>query len=121
MPGLICHWYLLESPRWFLGQNRLSEAETVLYYIAERNGYSYPDKLAIKLHETAVKTCNTVDSVQKLFRTSKLSKITIVLCYSWVMNGAGYYGLTLAAGGLGTDIYTGTALSGDTGCLPHLL
>jgi len=37
---------------------------------------------------------------------------TLILFYVWLVNGASYYGLTLAAGALATNIYTGTAFSG---------
>ena len=36
--------------------------------------------------------------------------VTLILFYNWFVNGASYYGLTLAAGAMGTDIYTGTML-----------
>ena len=38
--------------------------------------------------------------------------VSLILCFCWFVVGGCYYGLTLAAGHMGTDIYTGTALSG---------
>eukprot|EP00092_Neocalanus_flemingeri_P011334 GFUD01012213.1.p1 GENE.GFUD01012213.1~~GFUD01012213.1.p1 ORF type:complete len:487 (-),score=98.48 GFUD01012213.1:68-1528(-) len=112
VPLVLCHWYLVESPRWFLSKNRQNEAELVLNKIASGNGYS--GKLDIKLQKSLVKSSSSLstDSVQDLFKENKLFMITLALCYTWVVNGASYYGLTLAAGDIGTDIYTGTALSG---------
>jgi len=112
LPFLLCHWYLVESPRWFLSKNRQSEAEDVLNHIAKGNGFS--SKKDINLKTSSVKDNSTVvnDSILNLFTKARLTSVTLILCYTWFVNGASYYGLTLAAGSIGTDIYTGTALSG---------
>merc|ERR1719209_1262988 len=110
LPFLTCHWYLIESPRWFLSQARTPEAESVLHYIARGNGYT--SKLDINLKP--MPTCNPQarDAVAMLLTRRRLSGTTLILFYVWFVNGASYYGLTLATGALGTNIYTGTALSG---------
>lgn len=112
IPFVMCHWYLVESPRWFLSKNRQSEAEDVLNHIAKGNGFT--TKMDINLRTSSVKDNSTVinDSILKLFTKKRLTAVTVILCYNWFVNGASYYGMTLAAGDIGTDIYTGTALSG---------
>jgi len=111
VPFLFCHWYLIESPRWYLSQARAPEAEAVLHYIARGNGHT--SKLDINLKP--MPTCKNPqarDAVAMLLTRRRLSGTTLILFYVWFVNGASYYGLTLAAGALGTNIYTGTALSG---------
>jgi len=112
IPFVLCHWYLVESPRWFLSKNRQNEAEGVLKRIAKGNGVN--SKLNISLKSSSVKDNSRVigDSALKLFSKKRLLAVTLILCYNWFVNGASYYGMTLAAGDIGTDIYTGTALSG---------
>ena len=110
MPFLTLHWYLVESPVWLVAQNRLKEAEAALSSMINNN-----NMLVINL-KTAVAGVDQVcqESVLELFSNKKLSMITLLLCYNWMVNGATYYGMTLAAGGKGQgmDIYTGTAWSG---------
>jgi len=112
VPCLMCHWYLVESPRWFLSKNRQGEAEDVLHHIARGNGLNH--KMNINLKTSCVKDNSTLhnDSVNKLLSIRRLTGVTLILCYTWFVAGASYYGMTLAAGDIGTDIYTGTALSG---------
>eukprot|EP00092_Neocalanus_flemingeri_P021469 GFUD01023281.1.p1 GENE.GFUD01023281.1~~GFUD01023281.1.p1 ORF type:complete len:485 (-),score=105.58 GFUD01023281.1:42-1496(-) len=111
-PFLMCHWYLVESPRWLLRKHRHSEAEAVLYTIARGNGAH--EKLVINLRSRPASSENksSTESVLELFTKRKLFLVTMVLCYNWFVNGASYYGMTLAAGAMGSNIYTGTALSG---------
>ena len=112
LPFLLCHWYLVESPRWLLSQHRLEEAEAVLYTIARGNGGH--EKLEINLRPRSAASENKprTESVLNLFTGTRLCLVTVVLCYNWFVNGASYYGMTLAAGAMGSNIYTGTALSG---------
>merc|ERR1719285_928732 len=96
VPLLFSHWYLIESPRWYLSQARTLEAEAVLHYIARGNGHT--SKLDINLKPTP--TCNPQarDAVAMLLTRRRLSGTTLILFYVWFVNGASYYGLTLAAG-----------------------
>merc|ERR550517_622863 len=110
VPFLFCHWYLIESPRWYLSQARTLEAEAVLHYIARGNGHT--SKLDINLKPTPTCSPKARDALSMLLTRRRLSGTTLILFYVWFVNGASYYGLTLAAGALGTNIYTGTALSG---------
>lgn len=108
-PFLLCHWYLVESPRWYLSKARPEEATEVLLWIAKGNGHT--SKLDISLRP-APPSSQGVDTVGRLLSRKRLRGVTLILFYNWFVNGASYYGLTLAAGAMGTDIYTGTMLSG---------
>merc|ERR1712013_68225 len=54
----------------------------------------------------------TTEGLGDLMSHSKLCLITCIQIYSWFVNSAAYYGLTLAAGSAGGGLYTATALSG---------
>eukprot|EP00090_Calanus_glacialis_P026736 TRINITY_DN42033_c0_g1_i1.p1 TRINITY_DN42033_c0_g1~~TRINITY_DN42033_c0_g1_i1.p1 ORF type:complete len:484 (-),score=83.47 TRINITY_DN42033_c0_g1_i1:89-1540(-) len=112
LPFLACHWYLVESPVWLLTHRRQQEAEAVLYTIARGNGAQENVVINLKLGPVAADSMASKDSVMQLFTRKRLCLMTLVLCYNWFVNGASYYGMTLAAGTLGTDIYTGIAWSG---------
>jgi len=112
MPFLTLHWYLVESPVWLVTQNRLREAEAALATMTNDKS-----KLVASLKTAAAAgRAEEVrhESVLQLFSNKKVSLITMVLCYNWMVNGATYYGMTLAAAApdQGMDIYTGTAWSG---------
>ena len=110
LPLIILQGYLVESPRWLFTQNRVIEAEEVLSQIAKGNGVILKEK--IRLNNPTIEIKTNKDSIRNLLRLRKLQLITVITCYNWFINGAVYYGLTLAAGNIGGDIYTGTALSG---------
>lgn len=110
-PFIFYHWYLVESPRWLLNMNRASEAKRALATIAQGNGV----KLSCLTHLKTVPTTGSLqskESLRSLFRSKSLVKVLCILCYNWFVNGAAYYGLTLASGEISSDLYTGVALSG---------
>ena len=109
LPFLLLQCWMVESPRWLLSVNRAEEAEAVLRRIARGNGVT--GKLEISLRTPSKKTRDMSDSVTQLF-TPRLLGVSLILCWCWFVVGGCYYGLTLAAGHMGTDVYTGTALSG---------
>ena len=106
LPFLLLQKYLIESPRWLLSKNRKEEAEATLRKIAQGNGYQ--GKLEINLRPPVAAISNEAnESVKTLFTSPKLAPVTLILCYTWFVVAGCYYGLTLAAGHIGTDIYTG--------------
>ena len=114
-PGLALNLLLPESPRWLLSQNKRREAVKVLADIAAGNGTVLTEKM--KLDVGAGAGDGKVDKTYQeglldLFRTVPLALVTLTQIYSWFVNSAAYYGLTLAAGSAGGGLYTATALSG---------
>jgi len=112
LPFLACHWYLVESPVWLVAQNRLKEAEAALASMARDKDMLGIHLKAGVLNIEGEQVYKEKESLLQMFTKKKVSLITIVLCYNWFVNGASYYGMTLAAGTQNMDIYTGTAWSG---------
>lgn len=99
-----------ESPRWLLLHGQRVQAREVLMDIAARNGriQCLPrtwDLLEPKVH-------NKGSNPAVLFASRTLRVRTFVQIFLWLVNGITYYALTMAASGLGGDLYVSTALSG---------
>ncbi|XP_023347368.1 solute carrier family 22 member 15 [Eurytemora carolleeae] len=103
------NWYLVESPRWLVNVNRLKEAQTVLEVIRKGNGTS--TNLISSLKQSSVVGLPR-ERIWNLVGRKRLTCLLYILCYIWFVNGATYYGLTLASGDIGTDLYTGMVLGG---------
>jgi len=112
LPFAAYHFFLPESPRWLLTKNRSSEALKVLEGIARGNGKVMPEKLNMSPQKSVSPTPTIEEGVLDLFRSPELAVSTCIQIYSWFVNSASYYGLTLAAGSAGGGLYTTTALSG---------
>ena len=118
-PLLAINLLIPESPRWLLSKNRNKEAIKVVEGIAAGNGATFTDKMRVSLeHDTdsvsdAGGKVTVSEGLSDLFRNRHLASATLIQIYSWFVNSAAYYGLTLAAGSAGSgDLYTATALSG---------
>ncbi len=119
LPLVMC--YLPESPRWLLSKGRLREALVVLRTIADRNGRALSEKSVLGA-DTSTRDDDGVVIVNPgsskpggicdLFRHRILFELTAIQIYSWFVNSAAYYGLTLAAGESSGNRYLSTALSG---------
>ena len=87
--------------------------------IATGNGTTFTDKMRVCLeHDTASVSdlgdkMKMTEGLSDLFRDRHLASASLIMIYSWFVNSAAYYGLTLAASSAGSaDLYTATALSG---------
>ncbi|XP_074662701.1 solute carrier family 22 member 15-like isoform X2 [Tubulanus polymorphus] len=110
--GMFYYWLLPESPRWLIAQNRIEEAEVILRDIARRNGSSYPlDQIKL----AAPKKGNGQQkkySMNDIWHYPYIRNLTLVQIFSWFVNSAVYYGLTMSAGNLGSNMYISVGLSG---------
>jgi len=111
IPFLLSHFYLIESPRWLINSNRTEEAKAALLTIAKGNGNSSSIKMINSIKNGSIVT-RPNETLRDLLSRRRLLSVVYILCYNWFVNGATYYGLTLASGDIGTDLYTGFALSG---------
>jgi len=115
-PLLAINLLIPESPRWLLSKNRNKEAIKVVEGIATGNGRIFTEKMRVSLeHETCAGSdmMKVTEGLSDLFRDRHLASASLIMIYSWFVNSAAYYGLTLAAGTAGSgDLYTATALSG---------
>ena len=126
-PLLAINLVLPESPRWLLSKNRKKDAIKVMSDIARGNGEMFTDKMRLSLEDERASASEAAEvkvteGLSDLFRTRQLAEVTIIQIYSWFVNSAAYYGLTLAAGAAGSaDLYTATALSGAVEIPSYLL
>ena len=137
--ALVNIFYIPESPRWLKSVGNIKEALEVLKHIALKNGtiskwkenHSFTmnrnteegkNKSPVTIRSAV--NCNS-NSMLDLFLHPVLLQLTLIQVLSWCVNGATYYGLTLAAGSEGEtnsgenipsnvtpDIYTSTVFSG---------
>ncbi|XP_071495351.1 solute carrier family 22 member 15-like [Diadema antillarum] len=111
---LLMYFVIPESPRWLMTRGRVSEAEEVLYKLGLQNGRSVP-RSAIKLSDTKKEKAEPSSqnaSLLDCFRTPVLRMRMLILICSWFTSSLVYYGLTMNASNLGSNMYVSFALSG---------
>ncbi|XP_033119369.1 solute carrier family 22 member 15-like [Anneissia japonica] len=109
---VVIYWIVPESPRWLASQGRISEAEDILLFIANKNG-NIVKKSSIEL-DVPSKTISSTKSYgyMDLFRTPVLRKEMLIQAFCWFVCSLVYYGLTLSAGDIASNAYVSVALSG---------
>ncbi|CAM1299026.1 slc22a6 (predicted) [Pycnogonum litorale] len=106
-PFVLQYFLLPESPRWLFTNGYRSEAKSVINRIAKGNGKCELTSDDFCPDESDHSKLNKkYDSLQQFFTNCYLFKLIIIQSYSWFVTSSMYYGLTLTAGELGSNIYT---------------
>jgi len=103
-------WWIPESPRWLLANNRLDEAHSLLMKYAAKNGVTVDAKYLKHVISEVKKADVRKDDTQKhgtfdLFRTPKLRKRIIICCFNWFVNALVYFGLSVNVKNLAGNMY----------------
>ena len=95
--------FMPESVRWLHSQGNNEKAMTLLKKAARFNGRSIPE--GIELAKADKDSKKKKQSIFTLFRTKESTFKVLTLCFGWIAGNMLYYGLNLASGGLGGDLY----------------
>lgn len=103
-------WWIPESPRWLVANNRLDEAHSLLMKYAANNGVDVDAKYLKHVISEVKKADVRKDDTRMygsfdLFRTPKLRKRIIICCFNWFVNALVYFGLSLNVKNLAGNMY----------------
>jgi MFS transporter, OCT family, solute carrier family 22 (organic cation transporter), member 4/5 len=118
IPGILFlsyWWFIPESVRWLLANNRKEEAIVQIQKIARSNKVEIPQEVLDKVVEAEVEA-NSDNKEKKtslldLFKTPNLRTKALLIFFDWFVISMSYYGLSWS---------TGSSLSGDP-ILNHIL
>ncbi|XP_060711498.1 solute carrier family 22 member 6-like [Hemiscyllium ocellatum] len=103
-------WWLPESARWLILNDKADVALKQLRRIAKINGKEVEGKkLTLEILKSSMKdeqlTAKNKHGVLDLFRTPVIRKIACCTMLAWFATGFAYYGLAIDLQGFGVDIY----------------
>ena len=100
---LLFYKFAPESPRWLRLQGKLDALMETLHRIANINNKVIPSHLSVLPADNGLQ--NVKSSPLQLFRTRKITKISLILGYGTLSHGMVYYGIHMAASELGGSLY----------------
>uniref|UniRef100_A0A1A8QPZ3 Solute carrier family 22 member 3 n=1 Tax=Nothobranchius rachovii TaxID=451742 RepID=A0A1A8QPZ3_9TELE len=103
------YWFIPESPRWLLSQNKRSKAVKITRDMAKENQRSLSKKIETLSDDNAD---STTASFMDLLRTPKMRKHTFILSFNWFTSAVVYQGLIMRLGILGGNVYIDFLISG---------
>ncbi|XP_061602745.1 solute carrier family 22 member 2-like [Cololabis saira] len=103
------YWFIPESPRWLLSQNKKEEAVKITEAIAKENKMTLSKNIETLTDDNA-ESCTA--SFMDLIRTPKMRKHTFILSYNWFTSAVVYQGLIMRLGILGGNVYIDFLISG---------
>ncbi|XP_059486702.1 organic cation transporter protein [Neocloeon triangulifer] len=120
LPGLLFllyWWFVPESARWLLTNNREAEARQVLKNAAKENNVDLPDEMLDKFLKEDTKkdgdeTTGKKGSLLDLMRFPNLRRKTFIILFLWFVNSGSYYGLSWNTSNLGGNDFLNFFISG---------
>ncbi|XP_023121288.1 solute carrier family 22 member 2-like [Amphiprion ocellaris] len=103
------YWFIPESPRWLLSQNKKSKAVEITEAMAKENKMTLSKNIETLTDDNAE---STTASFMDLIRTPKMRKHTFILSYNWFTSAIVYQGLIMRLGILGGNVYIDFLISG---------
>ncbi|XP_074541469.1 solute carrier family 22 member 2-like [Halichoeres trimaculatus] len=105
------YWFIPESPRWLLSQNKKAQAVEITEAMAKENKRTLSKNIETLADDNADANANTA-SFMDLIRTPKMRKHTLILSYNWFTSAVVYQGLIMRLGILGGNVYIDFLISG---------
>ncbi|XP_054610387.1 organic cation/carnitine transporter 2-like [Dunckerocampus dactyliophorus] len=106
-------WFIPESPRWLLCQDRVEEAEAIVKKAAKINKVQAPGAIFEGYNVAKAKTDpKEPHSILDLVRNVDIAAMTVVLCYVAFTISAGYYGISFNTTQLHDNTYVSCFISG---------
>ena len=119
LPGVffLCYsWFIPESTRWLLANNRKDEAIVQIQKIARSNKVEIPQEILDKVVEAEVEAnsdhANKKPSILDLFKTPNLRIKAFLIFFDWFVISGAYYGLSWNTQSLSGNPIVNHVLSG---------
>ncbi|XP_034999508.1 solute carrier family 22 member 2 [Hippoglossus stenolepis] len=103
------YWFIPESPRWLLSQNKKSEAVKITEDMAKENKRTLSKNIETLADDNAD---SSTASFMDLIRTPNMRKHTFILSFNWFTSAVVYQGLIMRLGILGGNVYIDFLISG---------
>ncbi|XP_040016117.2 solute carrier family 22 member 2 [Gasterosteus aculeatus] len=103
------YWFVPESPRWLLSQNKNADAIEITEAMAKENKMTLSKNIE-NLTDDNAEYCAA--SFMDLIRTPKMRKHTLILSFNWFTSAVVYQGLIMRLGILEGNVYVDFLISG---------
>nr|XP_057925465.1 solute carrier family 22 member 2 isoform X2 [Doryrhamphus excisus] len=103
------YWFIPESPRWLLSQNRKAQAVEITEAMAKENHMTLSKNIETLRDDNADPSATA--SFMDLIRTPNMRKHTFILSYNWFTSAVVYQGLIMRLGLLGGNVYISFLIS----------
>ncbi|TDH00700.1 hypothetical protein EPR50_G00191070 [Perca flavescens] len=102
------YWFIPESPRWLISQNKSAKALEITEAMAKENKRKLKNSGTLTDEEGGSSSASLLD----LFRTPNMRKHTFILMFNWFTSAVVYQGLIMRVGITGGNIYVDFVIAG---------
>lgn len=110
----LTYFFIPESPRWLVNQERSDDAEKVMRKIAKENEMTLREDFDMKnCTKDEIHNSSTLkQDFLEVIRSRVILLMMINMTFNWVVQAIVYYGLSLSTSSLGIDPYISFVISG---------